>query len=152
MRHIECECYIRVYLATAAGRLWLASGEKKGKKKLRTDVCATCSRQICSQRQHSVSWVLKKKGVRRSSCSFKLFCVSEAFKPFHCVQGNLQPSLIRTRSHYQGMRCSRDGVLKYPLSDALTAFFFKWLLNLTVLCVFSLFPFCPTRDKENICR
>lgn len=32
MRHIEWGCYIRVYLATAAGRLWPASGWKKKKR------------------------------------------------------------------------------------------------------------------------
>lgn len=37
-------------------RLWLASGKKK-KKRIQTDVCATCSQQICSQRRRSVSRV-----------------------------------------------------------------------------------------------
>lgn len=141
MRHIEWGCYIRVHLATTTGRLWLASVAKK-REKLWTDVFATCSRQICNQRRHSVSRVSKKKrerkheekGVRMSSCSYKLFPNSETLEPFDCGQGNLQPTLISAQSNELQPWWCFEVPGKWRANACL--FFFKCLLNLLALFAF----------------
>lgn len=73
-----------------------------------------------------------------STCSFKWFPVSEALKPIDCVRGNLQPSFIRAKSHYQGM-----------LSNALMIFFFRVPVE-HCRAAHCLFALCPTRKTKKV--